>query len=64
MHLSSDNAGLVGGADDPNVCVLRVQPVTAKLWDGPESVVVAAFELAKPRLTGEKRTWARSARSP
>ena len=42
------------GPDDPNVCVLRVQPVTAELWDGPASVVVAAFEFAKARLTGEK----------
>ena len=23
------------GPDDPNVCVLRVTPITAELWDGP-----------------------------
>jgi general stress protein 26 len=40
------------GPDDPNVCVLRVQPVTAELWDGPSSAAVAVFELAKARLTG------------
>jgi hypothetical protein len=39
------------GPDDLNVCVLRVQLVTAELWDGPASVVVAAFELAKARLS-------------
>jgi hypothetical protein len=25
------------GPDDPNVCVLRVTPITAELWDGPAS---------------------------
>jgi general stress protein 26 len=42
------------GPDDPNVCVLRVEPLTAELWDGPASAAVAAFEFAKARLTGEK----------
>jgi len=42
------------GPDDPNVCVLRVTPITAELWDGPASKAVAAYELAKARLTGEK----------
>jgi general stress protein 26 len=42
------------GPDDPNVCVLRVQPLTAELWDGPSSKAVAAFEFAKAKLTGEK----------
>jgi general stress protein 26 len=42
------------GPDDPNVCVLRVEPVTAELWDGPASAAVAAFEFAKAKLTGEK----------
>jgi general stress protein 26 len=40
------------GPDDPNVCVLRIEPLTAELWDGPSSRAVAAFELAKARLTG------------
>ena len=40
------------GPDDPNVCVLRVAPITAELWDGPSSKAVAAFEFAKARLTG------------
>ena len=42
------------GPDDPNVCVLRVTPITAELWDGPASKAVAAFEFAKARLTGAK----------
>jgi general stress protein 26 len=41
------------GPDDPNVCVLRVTPVTAELWDGPASKAVAAFEFVKARLTGK-----------
>jgi general stress protein 26 len=50
---STDNAWW-NGPDDPNVCVLRVRPITAELWDGPASTAVAAFEFAKARITGEK----------
>ena len=42
------------GPDDPNVRVLRVQPLTAELWDGPASAAVAAFEFAKASITGAK----------
>jgi general stress protein 26 len=42
------------GPDDPNVCVLRVKPRIAELWDGPASKAVVAYEFAKARLTGEK----------
>jgi general stress protein 26 len=42
------------GPDDPNVCVLRVRPVTAELWDGPASRAVAAFEFVKAWITGEE----------
>ena len=49
---STDNAWW-SGPDDPNVCVLRVRPMTAELWDGPASAAVAAFEFAKARITGE-----------
>ena len=42
------------GPDDPNVCVLRVTPLTAELWDGPASKAVAAFEFVKAQLIGEK----------
>jgi general stress protein 26 len=48
----TDNAWW-SGPDDPNVCVLRVRPMTAELWDGPASAAVAAFEFAKARITGE-----------
>ena len=50
----TDDIWLQGGPDDPNVRVLRVEPVTAELWDGPSSAAGAAFEFAKARLTGEK----------
>jgi general stress protein 26 len=40
------------GPDDPNVCVLRITPLQAELWDGPASSAVAAFEFVKARLTG------------
>ena len=42
------------GPDDPDVCVLRVTPITAELWDGPASKAVAIYEFAKARITGEK----------
>src|SRR5215204_5119687 len=42
------------GPDDPNVCVLCAQPLTAELWDGPSSKTVAAYEFAKAKLTGKK----------
>ena len=42
------------GPGDPNVRVLRFDPVRAELWDGPASAAVAAFEFAKARATGEK----------
>ena len=50
---STDNAWW-NGPDDPNVCVLRIEPRTAELWDGPASKAVAIYEFAKARLTGEK----------
>jgi general stress protein 26 len=42
------------GPQDKNVCLLRVTPITAELWDGPASNAVAIFEFAKARLTGAK----------
>ena len=41
------------GPRDSNVRVLRLEPVNAELWDGPASKLVAAYEFAKARLTGE-----------
>ena len=42
------------GPDDPNVCLLRVTPLTGELWDGPASKTVAVFEFIKSQLTGAK----------
>jgi general stress protein 26 len=50
----TDDVWWPGGPDDPNVRVLRVEPITAELWDGPASSAIAAFEFAKARLTGQK----------
>jgi general stress protein 26 len=50
----TDDVWWPAGADDPNVRVLRLEPQTAELWDGPASSTVAAFEFAKARVTGEK----------
>ena len=50
----TDEVWWPGGPDDPDVCLLRVEPVTAELWDGPASSAVVAFEFAKARLTGQQ----------
>jgi hypothetical protein len=34
--------------------VLRLEPMRGELWDGPASSLVAAYEFAKARATGEK----------
>jgi len=46
----TDDSWLPGGPDDPNVRLLRMQPVTAELWDGPSSAAVVVFEFATKRL--------------
>ena len=50
----TDEVWWPGGPNDPNVCVLRIEPLTAELWDGPASAAVTAFEFAKAKLTGEE----------
>jgi len=50
----TDEVWWPGGPSDPNVCLLRIEPSTAELWDGPASAVVTAFEFAKARLTREE----------
>jgi general stress protein 26 len=50
----SDNVWWPDGPDDSNVRILRVEPITAELWDGPASSAIAAFEFAKARLTGQR----------
>ena len=42
------------GPDDPNLCLLKLEPITAELWDGPASSAIAAFEFVKARLTGDE----------
>ena len=44
---TTDDAWFAGGFADPNVRLLRVEPVYAELWDGPSSAVVMAFEFVK-----------------
>ena len=51
----TDDIWLPGGPDDPNVRVVRVEPITAELWDGPSSAAGAPVEF-KVRLAGEKPT--------
>jgi general stress protein 26 len=50
----TDEVWWPGGPSDRDVCLLRVEPFTAELWDGPASAAVTMFEFAKARLTGEK----------
>jgi general stress protein 26 len=50
----TDEVWWPGGPTDPDVCLLRIEPFTAELWDGPASNFVTAFEFAKARLTGEE----------
>jgi general stress protein 26 len=50
----ADDMWWKGGPDDPNARVLAIGPVTAELWDGPSSSLVAAYEFAKARITGER----------
>jgi general stress protein 26 len=51
---SSDQVWWPGGPDDPTLRVLRVEPKTAELWDGPSSSAIAAFEFVKAKLAGTK----------
>jgi general stress protein 26 len=50
----SDQVWWPGGSDDPTLRLLRVEPRTAELWDGPASSIVAALEFAMAKLTGTK----------
>ncbi len=42
------------GPRDPNVRVICLTPSLAELWDGPSSMLVVTYEIAKARLTGAK----------
>lgn len=50
----SDEVWWPDGPNSPDVCLLRVEPVTAELWDGPASAALSAFEFAKSKLTGKE----------
>jgi len=50
----ADDVWWPDGPQDKHVRVLRIDPALAELWDGPASTMVAAFEFAKARLTGDK----------
>jgi len=39
----TDDTWFPDGPDDPNVRVLRIEPITAELWDGPSSAAVVTF---------------------
>jgi general stress protein 26 len=50
----SDELWWPGGPADPDVCLLRVEPLTAELWDGPANAAAVAFEFVKASLTGKE----------
>ncbi len=48
----TDRVWWKAGPADPGLRVLRVEPQTAELWDGPSSTAVEVFEFAKALMTG------------
>jgi general stress protein 26 len=42
------------GPNSPDVCLLRIEPVTAELWDGPASTAITTFEFVKAKVTGKE----------
>jgi general stress protein 26 len=50
----TDDVWWPGGPDDEHVRVLKLDPLRAELWDGPASSLIAAYEFARSRVTGEK----------
>ena len=48
----TDEVWWPGGPADPNVCLLRIEPQTGELWDGPASTAVTVFEFGKAFVTG------------
>jgi general stress protein 26 len=40
------------GYDDPNVCLLRIDAISAALWDGPASDAVFVWEFLKATVGG------------
>ena len=50
----TDDVWWPGGPEDKHVRVLKLEPLRAELWDGPASSLVAAYEFARARATGEE----------
>jgi general stress protein 26 len=50
----TDEVWWPGGPNSPDVCLLRIEPVTAELWDGPASTTVTTFEFVKAKVTGKE----------
>ena len=48
----TDRAWWPAGSTDPNICLLRIEPQTGELWDGPASTAVTVFEFGKALVTG------------
>ena len=46
-------AWFLEGKDDPNICLIKVDPTSAEYWDQPSSKFVQAFGYVKARITGE-----------
>jgi len=42
-----------GGAEDPSLTLLRVQPLRAEVWDGPSSSTMRALSFAASVVAGE-----------
>jgi general stress protein 26 len=40
------------GCDDPDVCLLQIDALTAELWDGPASKAVFVWEFLKAKVGG------------
>lgn len=40
------------GKEDPNLCLIAVNPLSAEYWDQPSSKFVQAFGYLKARMTG------------
>ena len=41
------------GVDDPNLAVLRLEPVKAEIWDGPDSTVLRLIAMAASVVAGK-----------
>jgi general stress protein 26 len=54
VWLKTDEVGWPDGPGSPDVSLLRIEPSTAELWDGPVNAAVTAFEFVKARLTGQE----------